>query len=37
MLEYINNVKLDLTYYTGNDEYSDGNIEDELLEMVKKH
>lgn len=35
MLEYINNVKLDLTYYTGNDEYSDGNIEDELLEMVK--
>lgn len=36
MLEYINKVKLDLTYYTGNDEYSDGNIEDELLEMVKK-
>lgn len=35
MLEYINKVKLDLTYYTGNDEYSDGSIEDELLEMVK--
>lgn len=35
MFEYINEVKLDLTYYTGNDEYSDGAIEDELLEMVK--
>lgn len=35
MIEYVNKVKLDLTYYTGEDSYSDGNIEDELLEMVK--
>lgn len=35
MIEYVNKVKLDLTYYTGNDEYSDGDIEDEILDMVK--
>ena len=27
--------KLDLTYYSGQDFYSDGAVEDELLEAVK--
>ncbi|MCR8745455.1 class I SAM-dependent methyltransferase [Romboutsia lituseburensis] len=36
MEEYIENVKLNLTYYEGKDLYSDGDIEDEILEIVKK-
>jgi len=31
----IGNVKLKLDYYTGKDVYSDGEIEDEILEIVK--
>ncbi|WP_107839189.1 class I SAM-dependent methyltransferase [Metasolibacillus meyeri] len=37
MIEKIGNVKLDLTYYTGEDQYSDGDIENELLEIVQNH
>lgn len=37
MYEQIGNVKLDLTYYTGRDQYSDGDIEDEILEIVKNY
>jgi len=29
--------KINLEYYTGNDYYSDGDIEDELLEIVTNH
>ena len=29
--------KINLDFYTGTDYYSDGDIEDELLEIVKKH
>jgi len=29
--------KLNLDFYTGNDHYSDGDIEDEILEIVKKY
>jgi SAM-dependent methyltransferase len=29
--------KLNLDYYTGNDHYSDGNVENELLEIVKNN
>lgn len=36
-MELVENVKLDLTYYRGSDEYSDGAIEDELLEYVKTY
>lgn len=35
MIEKIGNVKLNLRYYNGNDEYSDGNIEDELLKIAE--
>ena len=35
MKEYIGEVCLDLTYYEGTEQYSDGPIEDELLEIVK--
>lgn len=35
MIEQIGNVKLNLTYYTGEDQYSDGDIEDELLRIVQ--
>lgn len=35
MIEYIGNVKLDLTYYNGEDLYSDGSIESEILDIVK--
>lgn len=35
MKEYVGNVCLDLTYYGGSDQYSDGPIEDELLDIVK--
>lgn len=31
----IKNVKLDLTHYTGEDQYTDGSIEDEILEALK--
>jgi len=37
MIEEIGNVKLNLTYYTGKDQYSDGDIEDELLQIVQAH
>jgi len=34
-LEQIGNITLDLSCYTGNDGYSEGNMEDVLLEIVK--
>ncbi|WPK12481.1 class I SAM-dependent methyltransferase [Lysinibacillus louembei] len=37
MIEQIGNVKLNLTYYTGEDQYSDGEIENELLEIVQNY
>lgn len=37
MTEKIGNVVLDLTYYPGEDYYSDGTIEDEILKIVKEH
>ncbi|MNO33431.1 16S ribosomal RNA methyltransferase KsgA/Dim1 family protein [compost metagenome] len=36
MKEKIGNVELNLKYYSGRDEYSDGEIEDEILSIVKK-
>lgn len=36
MEEQIGNVKLDLNYYSGEDLYSDGEIEDELLKIVRE-
>ena len=35
MYERIGNVLLNLKYYKGSDEYSDGEVEDELLDIVK--
>lgn len=35
MLEKIGNVNIDLRYYKGEDSYTDGSIEDEILEIVK--
>lgn len=35
MIELIGNVKLNLEYYCGKDLYSDGDVEDELLDIVK--
>ena len=35
MIEKIGNVELDLTFYNGSDIYTDGEIEDEILEIVK--
>jgi len=35
--EMIGKIKLDYTYYPGQDLYCDGEIEDELLEIVKNH
>ena len=35
MEEYIGKVKLNLDFYKGEDTYSDGDIEDKLLEVVK--
>lgn len=35
--EQIGNVKLNYTYYPGEDAYSDGDIEDVLLDIVKNH
>ena len=37
MLEQIGNVKLNLKFYNDIDLYTDGEIEDELLEIVKKN
>lgn len=37
MIEYIGNVKLDLTYYSGQDLYSDGDIEEDILKIVKEN
>lgn len=37
MTESIGNVQLDLQYYPGKDYYSDGEIEDILLEYVSNH
>ena len=36
-IEKIGNVTLDLTYYPGEDFYSEGEAEDALLDLVKKH
>lgn len=35
--EYVGKIKLNYDYYSGNDIYSDGKVEDELLEIVKKY
>ncbi|MCR4843271.1 MAG: class I SAM-dependent methyltransferase [Eubacterium sp.] len=35
MEEYVNKVKLNLDIYTGDDAYSDGDIEDEILSIVQ--
>lgn len=35
--EKIGKVTLDYTYYPGEDKYSDGSIEDEMLEIAKKY
>ena len=35
MQERIGNIELDYTYYPGEDIYSDGPIEEELLEIAK--
>ena len=35
MTEKIGKVTLDYSFYQGTDEYSDGAIEDELLEIAK--
>ncbi|MCD7750714.1 MAG: class I SAM-dependent methyltransferase [Lachnospiraceae bacterium] len=37
MTEQIGNIILDLTHYPGQDLYCDGQVEDELLEIVKTH
>lgn len=37
MIESIGNVKLNYDFYLGQDSYSDGVIEDELLDYVKKY
>lgn len=34
--EMVNGIKLDLTYYSGQDLYSDGTIEDEMLSIVQR-
>lgn len=34
MIEYIGSVKMNYSYYNGEDSYSDGKIEDELLDML---
>lgn len=36
MVKSIGNVKIDYTFYSGDDAYSDGQIEDELLNTVMK-
>lgn len=37
MTKKVGNVTLDMTYYPGEDFYSDGAIEDELLAIAKEH
>ena len=37
MMEKIGRVSLNLDYYDGEDRYSDGDVEEELLEIVKNH
>lgn len=37
MKEQVGNVVLNLEYYSGTDLYSDGNVEDHLLNIVKEH
>ncbi|MCD7806156.1 MAG: class I SAM-dependent methyltransferase [Lachnospiraceae bacterium] len=37
MTEQIGNVLLNLTHYSGKDLYSDGQVEDEILDIVKEH
>ena len=37
MQEKIGNIVLDLEYYSGQDLYSDGAIEDELLDIAKNN
>lgn len=37
MTEKIGNVSLNLEYYDGEDRYSDGDVEEQLLEIVKHH
>ncbi|MBQ7943853.1 MAG: class I SAM-dependent methyltransferase [Lachnospiraceae bacterium] len=37
MMEKIGKIVLDMTYYPGEDKYSDGAIEDELLEIIQNH
>ncbi len=37
MQEYIDNIVLDYTYYPGEDLYTDGSIEDELLTIAMNH
>ena len=36
-IEKIGNLILDYTFYNGDDEYSDGKVEDVLLEIVKNN
>ncbi len=36
-MEKIGNVIIDDVFYSGTDEYSDGSIENELLEYVQKY
>ena len=35
MFDYVEKVKLNYEFYKGSDEYSDGDIEDEMLEIAK--
>lgn len=37
MIENIGSINLDLSFYNGRDIYSDGIIEDQLLDIVKSH
>ncbi|SDX52824.1 SAM-dependent methyltransferase [Eubacterium barkeri] len=37
MVELIGNVKVDYCFYSGKDDYSDGDIENEILEIVKNN
>lgn len=37
MSEKVGNVTLDMSYYSGNDMYCDGAVEDEILEIVENH
>ncbi len=37
MIEKIGNVKLNLEYYPGEDLYSDGDVEEKILQIVKEH